>query len=263
MIEYVLGNPKQFPGKHNFAHERTSQVQPPLQPVRQMELVWDCLKRNIRNVLESGKSVHIEHFGTFTFEPIIAPHGNHRNPREANMTFRPCFFATKDLAATLPKYLGKKQVLATGGSIYQQGIRMTYLNSHTIATEAHLNPAVVKDAITALFKGIVSLCQREYNVDLHFGFASILLRGGNLKPHFKADFVSSAQKLPREWPVASVTNPVPAPRSYTEGELASLSDLWNKEPVLPLNTLGIERLPEWRKLTKKLGTNSMDLTSTS
>jgi nucleoid DNA-binding protein len=263
VIEYVLSNPQHFPGRHNLAQERTSNVQPILQPFRQMHLIWDSLTRNVRQVLESGKSVNIDHFGYFTFQPIFSEQGNQRNIRESQLSFRPCFMASKELAAALPKYIGKQQVMSTGGSVYQQGVRMTYLNSHAIGTDAQYDARVVADAVTAIFKGVAALCKREYCVDLHFGFASVLMRNGNLRAAFKPEFTSNVQRIPREWPTASVSTPVPAPRSATEGELASLSDLWNTQPTLSLTTPAMEKLPEWRRLSRKLGSQSLDLTSTA
>jgi len=261
VIEYVISNPQHFPGKHNVAQPRTSDVQPLLQPVRQMQLIWESLLRNVRQVLESGKSVNIEHFGSFTFEALFSAEGNHRNIREGKLTFRPCFIPAKDLLTSLPKHQAKQQVMHTGGSVYQQGIRMTYLNSFAIGSEAHYEARVVTDAVWAIFKGVAALCKREYSLDLHFGFASVLLRCGGLRTVFKPEFSSQLQRIPREWPAASMTTPVPAPRSATEGELASLSDLWTKTPQ-PLAAPAVTNLPEWKRLTHSLGRLSRDLTST-
>merc|ERR1719421_1066460 len=171
LIEFVLNNPKNYAGIHNASQPRTTQGLPQLDPSRQMMLVWDGMCAYVQEVLEAGKSVNIKTFGAFTFEPIVAAGGNQKNARGHSLRLRPCFLASDALKETLHRYPGKEEVAPAHGSVYQQGIKMTYLNTVPIAAGTYFKEPVVAASLRAMFAAVLDLATRGYAVELDFKFA--------------------------------------------------------------------------------------------
>ncbi|KAF4663823.1 hypothetical protein FOZ61_001369 [Perkinsus olseni] len=210
LIEFVLSNPKFFPGLHNASQPRTSKGLQSLDPQRQLEAIWHAMSAYIQEILESGKGVRIEHFGAFTFEPLVAPYGNPKNFRSSALRLRPCFVPDDHFKATLRRYAGKEETPVREGSIYQQGINMMYLNKVPIAAGLFLKTQVVVDGVKALFKGVQNLSSRDYNMDLDFKFCRVQILEGDLKAKFSTSLVVEAQKDARQWPTREAsTNPLP------------------------------------------------------
>merc|ERR1740117_754031 len=111
----------------------------------------------VQEVLEAGKSVNIKNLGAFTYEPIVAAGGNQKNVRGHSLRLRPCFIASDALKETLHRYPGKEEVAPLPGSVFQQGVKMTYLNMIPIAAGTYFKAPVVEASLKALFRGVLDL----------------------------------------------------------------------------------------------------------
>ncbi|KAF4657885.1 hypothetical protein FOL47_008248, partial [Perkinsus chesapeaki] len=210
LAEYVLSNPKFFPGLHNASQPRTSKGLQNLDPQRQLEAIWHAMSAYIQEILEAGRGVRIDHFGAFTFEPIVAPYGNPKNFRSSALRLRPCFVPDEKFKTTLRRYAGKEETPTRQGSIYQQGINVMYLNKVPIAAGLFLKTPVVADGVKALFKAVQDLSSRDYNLDLDFKFCRIQVLDGDLKAKFSPGLVLEAQKGAQNWPTREASsNPLP------------------------------------------------------
>lgn len=208
IVEYVLSNPKMYPGIHMTSHQRTSQGMPQLDPQRQMLLIYDAMCSYIREVLESGKSMNIRTFGAFTFEPIMSAGGHSKNPRGDKLLYRPCFLVAPELRSHLYRYPGKEEMTRQEGSIYQQGCQMSFLNFVPIAAGTYLKEPVIRASLKAFFAAVVDLSMRGYNLDLDFKFAKVRVIDRNLEVFFAKDFTRQAQSVASQWPKNSEKAPL-------------------------------------------------------
>jgi len=174
IVEYVLANPKMYPGLHMSSQQRTSQGMPQLDPQRQMLLIWNAMCSYVQEVLDSGKSMNIRTFGSFTFEPILYAGGHAKNPRGDKLHFRPCFLVAPELRKHLYRYPGKEEMTMQEGSIYQQGCQMSFLNYVPIAAGTYLKEPVIRSSLQAFFSAVVDLLEGTGDSLL----ASGLLLGG-------------------------------------------------------------------------------------
>jgi len=258
VIEFVLQNPKLYPGIHNAPNPRTSQGLPTLDPNRQMQLVWDGMCAYISEKLEAGKSVNIPKFGAFTFEPIVSQGGNMLNPRGNCLGLRPCFICSPELKETLYKFPGKEEVTPNPGSIYQQGMKMQYPNPTPIAAGTYYRPAVVDACIKTIFLGILDLSLRGYSMELDFpNFAKVRIMDRNLKVFFSRNFSGTVQHNVAAWPSRSM-----------EEKGKSISSTW-KTKELSNAMMTFHPRPDSRHLmrsktrTLQLGIMSLDMTGCS
>jgi len=200
VVDFVLENPKLYPGVHNAANPRTTAGLPTLDCNRQAQLIWDGMCTFIQEKLEQGKSVNIPKFGAFTFEPIVTAGGNQKNPRGHRLNLRPCFLCGPELKETLYKYPGKEEVTVNPGSVYQQGVKMQYPNPVPIAAGTYYKSKVVDGTIKALFRGILDLSLRGYTMELDFYFAKVRIVGRDLHVFFAKNFAVSVQHNVSSWP---------------------------------------------------------------
>ncbi|EER08605.1 conserved hypothetical protein [Perkinsus marinus ATCC 50983] len=290
LVEFVLSNPKFFPGLHTTSQPRTSTGLQNLDPQRQLQAIWNAMSDYLREVLESGKGVRIDHIGAFAFEPVVAPYGNPKNFRSSALQLRPCFLPDGGFKATLPRYAGKEETPLRGGSIYQQGINMIYLNKVPIAAGLFLKTQVVADGISALFKAVKDLSSRGYNLDLDFKFCRWQIIDGDLKvsliwvfsrssnkfidqTKFSPSLVREAQKDARQWPTRDASaNPLPtlaqalADKTDPSKPPQPISATW-KNPNVSKAMTGLIKRPDSPKIdsvrqrTLQLGIMSLDLNS--
>jgi len=173
---------------------------PQLDPQRQMLLIWNAMCSYVQEVLDSGKSMNIRTFGSFTFEPILYAGGHAKNPRGDKLHFRPCFLVAPELRKHLYRYPGKEEMTMQEGSIYQQGCQMSFLNYVPIAAGTYLKEPVIRSSLQAFFSAVVDLSMRGYNLDLDFKFAKVRVMGRNLEVYFSKDFTRQAQNVASQWP---------------------------------------------------------------
>jgi len=252
LIEFVLNNPKNYPGIHNASQPRTTQGLPQLDPSRQMMLIWDGMCTYVQEVLEQGKSVHIKGLGAFTYEPIVAGGGNQKNSRGHSLRLRPCFVASDALKETLHRYPGKEEVSIGPGSIYQQGVKMTYLNTVPIAAGTYYKEPVVAASLAAFFRGVLDLSTRGYSVELDFKFAKVRIVERNLHVFFSRDFTMRVQGTAAAWP--------------SRRDTSTIAETWQKKN-LSESMMNFHERPNSRDCTRaktrtlQLGILSLDLNS--
>lgn len=166
----------------------------------------------LRDALEEGRGINIKHFGTFTFEPIVSPDGNDRNSHAMRIHLRPCFIPAKELASHLKSQCSKEQLCHhIQGSVYQQGIRVSYLNPVPVAQGAYYKPDFVKEALDTLFEGILDLLHRGFNLDLSFDPAvQVRIIDRALTVTFSPALKETVQSIERSYPRKSVNGPLSA-----------------------------------------------------
>merc|ERR1711964_588892 len=95
----------------------------------------DAMSQHLLEQMESGKSVNVPNFGTFTFEPLVIQSDPGNLKARSEVKLRPCFVVHSALREALYRYPGKEEI-RTGpneGSIYQQARRAVFLNEVPIA----------------------------------------------------------------------------------------------------------------------------------
>jgi hypothetical protein len=151
--------------------------------------------------MESGRGVNIPHFGALTFEP---------SNQAAGMNLRPCFIPNQELAALIKDRKTQLDVTVEG-SIYQQGIRMSYLNPVPIAAACYLPTDFVKSSIDLIFKAINDLIFRDYSLVLDFSsLLTIRVIERKLSVVFHDDVKRSSSNIAKSWPLKSINNSISA-----------------------------------------------------
>ncbi|KAL8275162.1 hypothetical protein Esti_000912 [Eimeria stiedai] len=217
IAEHVLEAPSAHPGPHNCsqgeslkpsgtrevidacpAAGRTDPDLLPLDPRRQLLLVWDCMCEWIQEQLQNGRSVAVKGFGTFAFERSVK-----QNPpavRELNHvgkeveSVHPRFVLAPELAAetlTHPTKNGLEKNY-TGGSIFQAK-NMQFLNFVPIAASCYLDTAVVASALKAVFSAIQNLARNSYDLVLQFKFCVVRLTNKTMSCTFDPSLKCRAQ----------------------------------------------------------------------
>jgi len=225
---------------------------PTLDVHRQMNLVWDGMCAYLEEKMSEGKSVSLPHFGSFNFEPIVTGGGNMKNAGGHHLRLRPCFIVGDELKVTLYKYAGKEETTMQPGSIYQQGTKTQFLNPVPIAAGTYYKPNVVKGCIDALFRGLIDLSQRGYNLELDFHFAKVSIRNRDLKVFFTRNFVIKVQDNVASWPERTCKDNIA--KTWQSKSLSKALMNFSARP----NSPDVQRA---RTRTLQLGIVSLDLTS--
>lgn len=148
VIDYILKNPKNYPGAHQTPAARTGAGSKPLESKAQLTIMWRALCEYIEEKLKSGKNVNVKGFGAFAFDiktdlPRIAQRSinpldkidDQRKERKHIHSISPKFVVDPKLQYHLYHYPGKEQVEAAKSqySIYQKGFQMIYCNPYPIS----------------------------------------------------------------------------------------------------------------------------------
>jgi hypothetical protein len=162
--------------------------------------------------MEEGRGINVKRFGTYTFEPVVAKEGNIRNKNAASVSLRPCFIPSPQLAEHLGFSPLKDELeVHVEGSIYQQGVRVSYLNSVPIAKGCYYNADFVLCAIDAIFKGIQDLAMRGYNLEIELeGFSTISIVNRSLKSRFSPSLSAKVCEIEKAYPLKSVNGAMSA-----------------------------------------------------
>ncbi len=149
--------------------------------------------------MESGRGINVTRFGALTFEPSTIGSG---------MSLRPCFIPSPELTALIKDR--KTQLNVTiEGSIYQQGIRMSYLNPVPIAAACYLSAELVKHSIDMIFKAINDLIFRDYSLILEIpSLVTIRIIERKLTATFHDDLKNTTQSIAKSWPLKSVNSSI-------------------------------------------------------
>lgn len=250
LVQHVLNNPKHYSGPHNFSQPRTSQGLAALDTTRQMMLIWDAMSAHMLEQMESGKSVNVPNFGTFTFEPLVVQSDPSNPKARSEVKLRPCFVVHASLKEALYRYPGKEEI-RTGpneGSIFQQARRVVFLNEVPIAAGCYYKTDVIKSATKALFSAVVDLAKRDYNLSLDFGGITVNIQNRNLSVKYANSLTRTVQE--------STGRAKPAP----------LSDTWRSGSMsnTMLNFIERPKSPEMvamRNRTATLQVLSLDMNS--
>lgn len=231
LVQHVLNNPKHYAGAHNFAQPRTSQGLAPLDTTRQLMLIWEAMSQHLLEQIESGRSVNIPGFGTFTFEPITNRNGDPQDPRSrTQVLLRPCFVVHSELKEALYRYPGKEEI-RTGpneGSIYQQARRVVFLNEVPIAAGCYYKTDVIKSATKALFSAVVDLAKRDYNLSLDFaGGVQVNVQNRNLSVKFASNLTRTVQESTKR------AKPAPLSDTWRSGNMSSTMLNFIERPKSP------------------------------
>jgi hypothetical protein len=146
--------------------------------------------------------MHVKHFGAFTFEPRLD------SGRSRALHLRPCFVPSEDLE----KYIRhRKSELPhkVNGSVYQQGVRMSYVNPVPVAHGCCLKVDFVRASIGVIFKAIMDLAMRRYNLRIAIdGVVTLSIIDRKLTYSFSPSILATSDALGRTWPLKSVTGPI-------------------------------------------------------
>jgi len=250
LVQHVLNNPKHYPGPHNFAQPRTSQGLAALDTTRQMMLIWDAMSQHMLEQLESGKSVNVQGFGTFTFEPLVLQDPSNPKAR-SEIGLRPCFVVHQSLREALIRYPGKEEI-RTGpneGSIFQQARRVVFLNEVPIAAGCYYKTDVIKSATKALFSAVVDLANRDYNLSLDFGGSiKVNIQNRNLTVNYKPSLTRTVQQSTRR------ASPAPLSDTWRSGKMSSTMLNFIERPKSP-------EMVAMRNRTATLKVLSLDMNS--
>lgn len=249
LVQHVLRNPKHYPGPHNLSQPRTSQGLSPLDTTRQTMLIWEAMSEHLRETLESGRSVSVQGFGTFTFESLVTDDPANPKARSA-VALRPCFVVHTVLKEALYRYPGKEELRTSPneGSIYQQGRKVVFLNEVPIAAGCYYKTEVIRSTLRALFAAVVDLAKRDYNLSLDFRGVQVNIQNRNLTVRFARDLAANAGETVRP------AKPRP------------LSDTWRSENLSSSMLNFLERpksgdAVEKKNRTAKLSVLSLDMNS--
>ena len=232
---------------------------------RQLLLIWKGCSLLLREALAEGRGIHMKPFGTFTFEPIVSTEGNSRNLNGPKIRLRPCFIPTKQLRnlLTLPSH---KEELAhhIEGSIYQQGVRISFLNPVPVASGIFYKSEFVRGAVETLLKGVVDLIHRGYNLNLDFeGIAKVTVIDRILKASFASSLASHVHAIEQKYPLKSVNSSLSAlTPSEIEGNISRVHAIRNCKKESRLQKLerpDSSMLKDIKQRVEQLSDSSKDL----
>ena len=217
--------------------------------------------------MEEGRGINIKHFGTFTFEPLVSGQGNNKNPRAQSIKLRPCFIVSPELAKHLRPSESKGQLdHHIEGSIYQQGVRVSYLNPVPVAAGCYLAADFVKTAIDTIFKAIADLAMRGFNLELEFdSMCTVTVRDRSLKAVFVASLKSKITQIEQCYPLKSINRSLtalPSPDTAVTNISPVHAIVHAKKPASRLSTLqrpNSSMLKDIKERIEKLNESSKDL----
>ncbi len=108
------------------------------------------------------------------------------------------------------------------GSIYQQSIRMSYLNPAPIAAGCYFSTDFVRRAVEVIFRAIHDLIFRGYNLHISIpSLVAIRVTNKKLTCVFDQGFVKHSESIACAWPVKSVNNAISVfdlPKATADGD---------------------------------------------
>ncbi|KAL8440080.1 hypothetical protein Efla_004064 [Eimeria flavescens] len=191
VAQHILDAPSAYPGPHNSSHGRTDPDLLPLDPRRQLLLIWDCMCDWVRAQLENGR-------GSFTFErsvkqlPAAVRELNHVG-KEVEV-LEPCFIMAPELAAEVIRHhnVNKIEKNFFSCSIFQTK-NMRYLNPVAVAAACYLDTKVVASAFKAFFSAIRQLVMSNYDLILDCKFCVVRITNKKMSYSFEHSFKQEVQ----------------------------------------------------------------------
>lgn len=252
MINRILKNPTNYPGKHLTPAPRTTAALKPLEPLAQALIIWRAMIEYVQEKLANGKSVNLRSFGVFSFDintdlPKIATkmiNTSHtieeqRLERKHVHKVRPVFIVDQRLKSALARYPGKEEIdkPKSQASVYQKGFSTIFCNPVPIAAACFLGKEVVESTMNAIFTAVADLTKQGRDLELRFGFANIRILNRDLKVVFKPGFVGQMNQKEFEGKMrqSDMQTSQHWRQTYTQKwAQSSLSKLMQRRPHSPL-----------------------------
>ena len=245
VINWILNNPRKYPGCHLLPQPRSLPSLKPLEPSSQLHIIWKATVEFIHEKQLQGRGVNIKGFGAFTFDietdlprtaNIIPGHGNIQQQREERKHLhrnRPVFVPDPQLQYFLRRYHGKEQISKPSSqrSIYQKGFQMIFCNPVPIAQACYLDKKVVTDAHNALWSAVRDLAKLGHTITLPFNFAAIVIRELALQITYNPTFLRSVNQVNYETRMRKSDDPCATfwrTSSQEKWRSSVLSTLYNK-----------------------------------
>lgn len=212
VINWILKNPRKYPGSHLLPQPRTLASLKPLEPASQMLIIWKATIEFIHEKQLQGKGVNIRGFGAFTFDiqtdlprpaninPTLGDIQRQREERKHLHKNNPVFVPDPQLQYILRRYHGKEQVSKPSSqrSIYQKGFQMIFCNPVPIAQACYLDKKVVTDAHNAIWSAVRDLAKLGSTINLAFNFAAIVIKDLALEITYNPNFLRSVNQVDYE-----------------------------------------------------------------
>lgn len=218
---------------------------------------------SLRDSLEEGRGVHVKHFGAFAFEGLVSTVESGNNSKGSTVKLKPRFIPAPEFAAHLKKNQSVMEHLVDG-SIYQQGLRMSYLNPVPIAKGAYFGPDFVASAIDVIFRAICDLLMRGYNLRLEFeGACTVSVVDRAIKISFAESLKPSIASIEKSYPLKSINASLSAlTPSSTPDNISRVHTLIHTKRESRLSTLqrpNSSMLKDIKQRIERLNDSSKDL----
>ena len=212
-----------------------------------------------------GRGINIKNFGTFTFEPCINNSGNVKNPNLPKAQLRPCFIESPEIRKHLHISSIKDQLSHhVQGSIYQQGVRVSYLNPLPIAKGAYYDPEFVREGLETIFRAISDLVFRGFNLNIEFeDLCVVKILNKRIKVHFSPQLATKISAIESLYPLKSINGSRSALAPDTHGENISrvhaLRNCKNESGLSKLERPNSAMLSDIKQRIQRLSESSKDL----
>lgn len=196
---------------------------------------------------------------------MVARNGNSRNVNGSRINLRPCFIPTKELQDKLILGSNKEQLSHyIEGSVYQQGVRVSFLNPVPVATGIFYKSDFVRTALETLFKGALDLIYRGYNINLEFeGIARITVIDKVLQTTFSSSLASHVKAIEQQYPLKSINGSLSALTPTEVGDNISrvhaIRNTHKDSKLKKLERPDSTMLKDIKQRIEKLSTSSKDL----
>lgn len=253
VVEWIIKNPRTYPGSQQISQARTSEAFKPLEPKSQMLVIWKSLCVYLKEKIMSYKGVYVKNLGTFTYEvktklPKLGiniglvnnkPIEDLLVDKKTQHIMRPCFMVDNKLKTILSRYNNIEEVTkpASQSSIFQRGHNMIYCNPVPIAAASFLSPKVVGDALNAITNAIFDLITLNRAICLKTGFCNVYFVDKNVTYSYSPEILNMVKDI-KESEKKFVTGITPIKKNWRVSSLckwrtSKLSNLLER-PQTPL-----------------------------
>ena len=232
-------------------------------PPRQLSLIWKGICVSLNEALEEGRGINIKGFGAFTFESTVKDVDHGSNGKGSAVTIRPRFIPSPELAAHLRRPPVHADCVA-GGSVYHNGLRMSYLNPVPIAQGTYFSAKFVASAMDLLFRAISDLLMRGYNLRLDFDASCVFwVIDRVVKVTFTDSLKPSIAAIEKSYPLKSINASLPAvAHPLSAASISPVHAIINGKRVSRLSTLqrpNSSMLKDIKQRIERLHESSKDL----
>jgi len=236
LLQYVLSNPKTFPGPHQKSAPRTSADVGSVDNRRQLQMIWDATTARLEELfINEGSSVNWPGVGVFSYVRTIKSAKNNVGNDvigPALVAREPAFVPDNGLKDACPKTSEKSSLdLQADALTAAQSLpnRVHFLNLISVASGIHLDIHVVNSAMKAIGNAIKSLVKTyQLELDLVPNKIKLIIKNKAISCKFSKEFKSSI-------PLVSVGNLNSSGHGAKEAsgpsvnvDLPRISETWKK-----------------------------------